>query len=206
MSEYKLHCFAESGNAYKAALMLNLCAADWEPVWVDFFNGAHKSAEYLKLNPIGEVPALETPDGVLNQSGVMLDYLADKLGKFGGEDAAERRDVMRWLFYDNHKFTSYLATLRFQRHFAKSEENALLEFLSSKALGGFATVEEHLQTRTFMVGEKPTIADISLCGYLFFLDEARIDIADYPAMAAWLERIKSLEGWVHPYELMPRSA
>ena len=79
MAEYTLHCFAQSGNAYKAALMLELNGADWEPVWVDFFNGATRTPEYLELNEMGEVPVLEHGELRLTQSGVILDYLAAAL-------------------------------------------------------------------------------------------------------------------------------
>jgi len=72
--KYKLHCFAQSGNAYKVALMLSLCEADWEPVFVDFFNGGHLSDEFQALNDMSEVPVLEAGDLVLSQSGVILDY------------------------------------------------------------------------------------------------------------------------------------
>jgi hypothetical protein len=70
MAEYRLHCFAQSGNAYKAALMLNLCGADWEPVFVDFFNGATRTPEFRELNEMGEVPVLEFEGTRLTQSGV----------------------------------------------------------------------------------------------------------------------------------------
>jgi len=91
MTEYRLHCFAQSGNSYKPALMLELAGADWEPVFVDFFNGAHRSPEFLALNPMGEAPVLEHigPEHdrpVLAQSGLILDYLAGKTGKFGPRD------------------------------------------------------------------------------------------------------------------------
>ena len=205
MARYKLHCFAESGNAYKAALMLNLSSADWQPVWVDFFNGAQKSDEFRQLNPLGEVPVLETEDGNFSQSGVILDYLADRLDCFKGKNEADKREVLRWLFFDNHKFTSYLATLRFMRHFGKTGETEVVKFFQGRVTGSFSTVENHLQGRDFIVGSYPTIADISMCGYLFFLDEAQIDLASFPAIAAWLERIKLMPGWQHPYDLMPGS-
>ncbi|MEL7216776.1 MAG: glutathione S-transferase N-terminal domain-containing protein, partial [Pseudomonadota bacterium] len=94
MAEYTLHCFGESGNAYKAALGLNLAGLDWEARFVDFFNGATRTPEFRALNAMGEVPVLETPSGVLSQSGAILAHLGEATGKFG---SASDPEVLRWL-------------------------------------------------------------------------------------------------------------
>jgi glutathione S-transferase len=202
--KYKLHCFAESGNAYKAALMLNLCGADWEAEFVDFFNGATKTQEFLELNELGEVPVLEAGDLVLSQTGVILDYLADSFEMFDSTSVPEHREVLRWLFFDNHKFTGNLSTLRFLRAFTDQGENDVTKFLEARVLKAISVVNTRVTTRDFVLGERPTIADISLCGYLFFMEEAQIDGSQFPELLAWLERIKALPGWEHPYDLMPR--
>ena len=80
MSEYRLHCFAQSGNAYKPALALALAGADWQQVFVDFFNGETRTPAYRALNPMGEVPVLEHRETRLTQSGVILDYLTETAG------------------------------------------------------------------------------------------------------------------------------
>ena len=85
MPEYQLHCFAQSGNSYKVALMLALNDADWEPVWVDFFHGETRSPEHREINEMGEVPVLEHGDLVLTQSGVILDYLGRPLRRLRPE-------------------------------------------------------------------------------------------------------------------------
>jgi glutathione S-transferase len=203
MAEYQLHCFAQSGNAYKAALMLNLCGADWEPVFVDFFNGATRTKEFRELNEMGEVPVLEFDGTRLTQSGVILDFLAGRSGKFGWTDENERREILRWLLWDNHKLTSYIGTLRFLIRFMKTGETPVTEFLRGRVETNLAILNRHLQDRAFALGREPTIADISMCGYLYFADEFGVDWADYPNVGAWLERIKALPGWAHPYELMP---
>lgn len=203
MSEYTLYCFAQSGNAYKAALMLNLCGADWQPRFVDFFNGETRMPAYRAINPMGEVPVLEHDGRRLAQSGVILDYLADRFGRFGWQDDDERREVLRWLLFDNHKLTSYIATLRFMLQFAKTGETPVTEWLRSRVKPALSVLEAQLGSRPFAVGEAPTIADLSMCGYLFWPDEFGVDWADWPNIAAWLDRIRALPGWVHPYELMP---
>ena len=96
MPEYQLHCFAQSGNSYRAALMLNLIGADWEPVWVDFFKaGVQRSPEFRsEINEMGELPVLVHGKKTLTQSGVILTYLANRTGKFKpqGEDEEDARN------------------------------------------------------------------------------------------------------------------
>ena len=203
-AEYTLHCFAQSGNAYKAALMLNLCGAQWTPRFVDFFNGETRSAEYReRINEMGEVPVLVHRGRTFSQSGVILDYLACTLGRFGWRDDDERREIMRWLLWDNHKLTSYIATLRFMLQFTKTGDTPVTEFLRGRTKGALAILDKHLDTTPFAVAGRPTIADLSMCGYLFWSDEFGVSWDDYPNVGEWLGRIRALPGWVHPYELMP---
>ncbi len=203
MAEYRLYCFAQSGNAYKAALMLNLCGADWEPRFVNFFNGETRTPEYRALNVMGEVPVLEHAGGRLSQSGVILDFLAERFGRFGAADPDERREILRWLLWDNHKLTSYIATLRFMLQFANTGETPVTEFLRGRMKGALSVLNAHLEAHRFAVRASPTIADISMCGYLFWPEEFGADWTDYPNVARWLAAIAALPGWVHPYSLMP---
>lgn len=202
-TEYVLYCFAQSGNAYKAALMLNLCGARWTPRFVDYFNREVDTAQYRAINEMGEVPVLEHNGKRLSQSGVILDYLAGEFHRFNAENEDERREILRWLLFDNHKLTSYTATLRFLRTFVESAEPAVMEFLSIRSNAALKILDKHLENMRFAIGSRPTIADISMCGYLYFTDEIGVDLNVYPAVQRWLEDIKALEGWVHPYELMP---
>jgi len=149
------------------------------------------------------VPVLEHGDRRLSQSGVILDYLACRFGRFGWSNDDERREVLRWLLFDNHKLTSYIATLRFMLQFAKTGETPVTEWLRGRVKGALSVLEARLSGQPFAVGGAPTIADLSMCGYLFWPDEFGVDWADWPNIAAWLGRIRALPGWVHPYELMP---
>ncbi|NVK34062.1 MAG: glutathione S-transferase family protein [Rhodobacteraceae bacterium] len=204
MSEFTLHCFAQSGNAYKVALMLELAKADWEPKWVDFFGGVSRDPEFRKNeNVMGELPILEHGDLHLVQSGVILDYLAEVLGLYGGQTAEERREIWRWILFDNHKLTSYTATLRFQRTFVGVPENDVTAFFEKRAIAAHQVLDQHLEGKSFVVGDRLTIADFSLCGYLFWPEEIGIDFAPFANTRAWLERIKSIPSWKHPYDLMP---
>ena len=205
MSEYRLYCVGESGNAYKAALTLTLCGCDWEPVFVDYFQGETRGAPFRsQVNELGEVPVLEHRGMRLTQSGAILTYLAEQTGRFGGANQQERLEVLRWLLFDNHKFTSYYATLRWLVGLTKSGDPAVIEFLRVRVLGTFGIVEQHLATRPFMLGEKPTIADFSMVGYHYYEEQTGIDLSAFPNIGAWKQRIAALPGWKHPYELMPR--
>jgi glutathione S-transferase len=203
MAEYRLYCFAQSGNAYKAALMLNLCGADWEARFVDFFNGETRTPEFRQINEMGEVPVLEHEGRRLSQSGVILDYLAGRFGKFGWQSEDERREILRWLLWDNHKLTSYVGTLRFLLRFQQTGETPVTEFLRGRVLTSLSILDRHLKDRGFVIGARPTIADLSICGYLYWPDEFGVAWTEYPGIEAWLARIQALPGWVHPYQLMP---
>jgi glutathione S-transferase len=203
MAEYRLYCFAQSGNSYKAALMLNLCGADWEARFVDFFGGETRKPEYRAINEMGEAPVLEHGERRLSQSGVILDYLAARFQRFGWDNEDDRREVLRWILWDNHKLTSYIATLRYMVTLAKVGEPQVHEFLRGRVKSALGILDGHLARSRFAVGEKPTIADLSMCGYLFWPDEFGVSWSDYPHIGSWLERIRALPGWIHPYELMP---
>jgi glutathione S-transferase len=207
MAEFRLHCFGESGNAYKAALMLELAGCDWEPVFVPFFDGATRTPAYRTgLNEMGEAPVLEHGAERLTQSGVILDYLAEVTGKFGGETPSERREILRWMFYDNHKFTSYFATLRFLVGIVKQGDPAVISFLQNRVVAAYKIVEAHLASTPFVACGRPTIADFSLAGYLYYPEETGLDIpALFPNITTWAGRIKDLPGWKGPYDLMPRA-
>jgi len=198
--DFSLYCFAQSGNAFKVALMLQLCGAKWEPRFVDFFGGETRKPEYREITARGEVPVLEHRGQRLSQSGVILHYLADHFGKFRGEDPLE---VLRWILWDNHKLTSYIATLRFFIQFQKTGETPVTEFLRGRVKTSLGILDGHLGKGAFAAGDEPTIADFSMCGYLYWPDEFGVLWSDYPRIDAWLERIRALPGWEHPYKLMP---
>jgi glutathione S-transferase len=208
VSEYQLYCFAQSGNAYRVALMLNLIGADWEPVFVDFFGkGVPRTPEYrADVNEMGEVPVLEHGATKLSQSGVCLTYLAERSGKFAPATEDDRLEALRWLLFDNQKVNGYLGPYRFLRTLARPPgDPAVLAFLNARIDNSLGILDKRLASRPFLLGPSPTIADLSLVGYLYYpADEFGFDIAaERKHIAAWLDRIKALPGWQHPYDLMP---
>ena len=205
---YKLHAFCQSGNCYKAALTLDLLGQPWEPVFVDYLHGETRAPEYrAEVNEMGEAPVLDDDGLRLSQSGVSLTHLARKHGRFaGGSDEAQQREVLRWLLFDNHRFTSYYATYRWLFSLAEATPDpAVLAFLRMRFEAAFAIADKHLQDRAFMVGDEPTIADFSMCGYLFYpVEETGYDVrAKHPALGRWLSRIQAMPGWRAPYDCLP---
>jgi len=208
MAEFQLYCFAQSGNAYRAALMLNLIDADWQPIFVDFIaKGVPRTAEYrANVNEMGEVPVLVHGAKKLSQSGVILTYLAERSGQFLPHGDDERLEALRWIIFDNHKLNGSLASFRYLRWLAKPPGHpAVLAFLKARIDNALGIFDKRLADRAYVLGSRPTIADLSLVGYLYYPpEEFGFDIAaDYKSIGAWLQRIKALPGWAHPYDLMP---
>lgn len=201
----KLYCFGESGNAYKCALALTLTETDWEPVFVDFFKGEARSPAFLAINPMGEVPVLVDGDLTLTQSGVILDHISALTGRLGGKSEAERREVMRWLFWDNHKLSGQAGTTRFLGNFLAPEKRpeGVIPFLQGRMKAAYKVLDAHLAGRDWIVGDGPTIADLSCCSYLYYPEPFGFDRKDWPQIDRWLDGISALPGWKHPYDMMP---
>jgi glutathione S-transferase len=206
MPTYRLHYFPESGNSYKLALMLTLCGQTFEPVWTDFAGGITRTAEWRQtVNEMGEIPVLEEDRARLTQTAPILLRLAEQYGRFGGKDPEEKFEVLRWLFWDNHKLTGYMATYRFLRTFTPSPDPNVLQFLRRRLDDFLGILERHLQQNDFAAGKNPTIADISMIAYLHYpADETGYDLAaSHPAVSAWLRRVAELPGFRTAYDLLP---
>src|SRR3954453_7465028 len=206
MAHYRLYCTKGSGNSYKIALYLNCARLDWEPIGVKLADGETRDANWrAAMNPMGEVPVLEVAGRRMSQSGAILLWLAETTGKFAF-NADERFEAMRWLLFDNHKFTNNYAMHRFQNCLTPQPVHAaVLAFLRSRVEASFSIVEQHLATLPYALGDKPTIVDFSMAGYVYYPpEETGFDIAAaFPAIDAWRPRLAALPGWKRPYDLMP---
>jgi len=202
----KLYSFGESGNAYKCALALALTGTDWQPVFVDFFKGEARSPEFRKINEMGEVPVLVDGALTLTQSGVILEHIAAKTGQLGGRPE-DRQEILRWLFWDNHKLSTVIGTTRFLMNFLPPDKRpeAVIPFLQGRLKAAYTILNDHLAARDWIVGDGPSIADLSCCGYLFYPEPFGFDRKDWPHIDVWLARIAALPGWKHPYDLMQRA-
>jgi len=200
----KLHCFGESGNAYKAALALELSGLEWEPVFVDFFGGTARSAEFKAINAMSEAPVMVDGDVTLSQSGAIQQYITDKSGKFGGA-SEDKYEVLRWVLWDNHKLSSQAGMTRFLMNFLPADKRPeqVIGFMQGRLKAAYTVLNDHLEGREWIVGDSLTNADISCCAYLYYPEPYGFDRADWPNIDAWMTRLSQTPGWKHPYDLMP---
>ena len=204
----KLHCFGESGHSYKAALALELSGLDWEPIKVDFFGGEGRTDAYRSdLNVMGEAPVMIDGDVKLTQSGVIQQYVSEKSGRHGGQDAEAQREVLRWILWDNHKLSSVAGMTRFLMNFLPEDKRPqqVIEFNLGRLKGAYDVLNSHLAGRDWIVGDGLTNADMTCCGYLYYPEPFGFDRKDYPNIDAWLSRLSDTPGWKAPYDLMPGS-
>ena len=207
MTNFTLYGFWESGNAYKVALMLELCGADYKIERVAFFTGETRREPFRKLNVMGEVPVLihhrDDGDFTLTQSGACLTYLAKHFVKFGPETEAEEYDVLRWLLFDSQKVSGFAGPLRFLRYLTRKTDGDDTAFLHGRLMGSLKSLNAQLEGRDFILGDRPTIADFACQGYLHWPEQIGITYDETPNVSAWLERIRALPGYKRSEDLMP---
>lgn len=205
-TRYRLHCLGASGNSYKVALFLTFAGLDWEPVGIDFVGGQTRDATWRTgTNAMGEVPVLEVDGRYLSQSGAILAWLAETHGKFAPEED-DRLEALRWLLFDNHKFTSGYAQHRMALSILpETPHPSLLAYLRGRAESSLSIVEKHLADRLYVLGDRLTIIDFSLAGYIYYpAEETGFDIAAaFPNIEAWRRRLAAMPGWKPPYKMMP---
>ena len=154
---------------------------------------------------MGEAPLLEDGDLVLTQSGVMQMYVTEKTGKLGGKTAAEAREVMRWMFWDNHKMSSQAGMTRFLMNFLPEDKRPqeVIGFTQGRLKAAYQTLNAALEGRDWLVGDAITNADIACCGYLFYPEPFGFDRKEWANIDRWMSNISAQPGWKHPYDLMP---
>jgi glutathione S-transferase len=199
-----LYCFGESGNAYKAALTMQLAGYDWSPRYVDFFAGETRTPEFRALNPMGEAPVLTEGEMILTQSGVIQDHVARRTGRLAGTGNPE---VLRWLLWDNHKLSSQAGMCRFLMNFLPADKRPqpVIDFTQARLRAAYGVLNAHLAGRDWIVGDAVSIADTACCGYLYYPEPFGFVRADWPHIDRWLGALSALPGWKHPYDLMPGS-
>jgi len=195
---YKVFGMSNSGNCHKVKLLLEqLCQPyDWQEV--DIMQGASRTPTYLAMNPNGRVPLLQVgPDNWLPESDAILYYLADGTSFFPA-DRLQRAQVMQWMFFEQYSHEPYIAVARFICHYLppEHERRAELPRLRERGHQALKVMEQHLEQRTFFVGERYSIADIALFAYTHVADAGGIGLEPYPAVRHWLDRVRSQPGYV----------
>ncbi|KZB70568.1 MULTISPECIES: glutathione S-transferase family protein [Thalassospira] len=204
----KLYHHPISGHAHRARLFLGLLGLEHELVEVDLANGAHKSPEFLKLNPLGQVPVLEDGDKVITDSNAIMVYLAKKTGATNWlpEDAEGAARVQRWLSIAAGQIAFGPAAARLITLFGAPFD---ADEVISRAHAVLGNIEDHLKTNDWLAASHPTIADVALYSYVARAPEGNVDLAAYGKVRDWLKRIEDLAGFVpfmHAPEEMLKSA
>ena len=199
-SEYTLYGHHASGNVYKVALFFALTGHAYRYKHVDIFAGESRSDDFTALNLFQEVPVLQHGDRVITQSDVILRYLADVFGQFGGRDDDERHRAQAWMAWSSNKLTNGLALARYGIRFASFKPD-VVAFYQKRAESALDLVDKHLATSPWLAGDQPTIADMSACGYIYLADEAEIDLKAWRNVLEWSGRMAMLPGWHHPGKL-----
>ena len=203
-----LYCFGESGHSYKAALALELGGCEWEPIFVNFFEGETRSENYLtNVNNMGEAPVLEDGSKKITQSGLIHSYLAEKTGKHGGTNKSEVRDILRWTLWDNSKFSTVIGMTRFLINFVSKEKRPqeVIDMNQSRLKISYKILNSALEGKDFLVGDSITHADMTCCGYLYYPEPFGFNRTQWTNIDRWLDNISQIPGWKAPYDLMPGS-
>lgn len=198
----KLYYNPMSPNVRRARLTAAVLGISLDEQLVDFSKGEHKSPAYLALNPNGAVPTLVDDDFVLTESRAIMQYLATQKPDAGLLPQSERAraDVTRWQFWDAAHFSPQLGTLAFEKLIkgmmglgepdARKVEDALTNF---RRFG--AVLNQRLQGKSFVVGDRLTLADLTLASSLMYATQTDAPLAEFPNLQAWFTKITALDGW-----------
>ena len=203
----RLHDYPASANCFKVRLLLALLGVVYERVPVDIFAGDTLTDAYARLNPARETPVLELDDGrALPDSAAILVYLAEGT-PYLPDDAFERAQVLRWLVYEQTAVVPAIGGLRFRLltgRLAPGDQEA--ERRREAGLEVLALLDAELSERPFLVGGRPTIADVATYGYVHVADEEGYDLSLFPAVETWIGRIAALPGSIEDLEPYPVNA
>jgi len=193
-----LYDFAPSGNCYKVRLLLAQLGRAYERVPVDILKRESRTPGFLAINPNGRVPAVRLDDGrVLAESNAIAWYLAEGTS-FLPDDAFDRADVLRWMFFEQYSHEPYIATVRFWiTELGAAEERAgEIDARRPEGYAALGVMERRLAVHDWLVGDRYSIADVALYAYTHVADEGGYDLEPYPAVCAWLARVAAEPGHV----------
>ncbi len=201
MPDYVLYGNRESGHSYKVKLALALLAIEHEYRAVDLLlSRDERPADFRRASKFGEVPVLLIDGVPLAQSSAILRYLARETGRLTLPGEPERVD--EWLGWEANRIGFSLPNLRFAKRFATDTPKDVVAWLAARTHADLDRLDDELARRDFLVGAAPTIADIACCGYLFWPEQAEVDLDAWPHVGRWLDAIRALPGWDHPYRLL----
>ena len=202
-NRFTLYGHQLSGPTYKVALMLALSGEPFSYHHVDLRAGAHKQPEYLAKNRFGQVPCLYDGSHHFCQSASILQYLAEKLKKFGGKNAEEHARIREWMFWDFDRLAPGVFRSRAYKQGLRKAAQDVVDSFKGDGEAGLAVLEGHLGKQPWLVGEAPTIADVDCYGVIYYAADGGFDLARYPNLSAWKKRIEALPGFGTPEKLLP---
>lgn len=192
----KLFRHPKSGHCHRVELMLALLGVPYETVDLDMANGAHKAPDFLKISPLGQVPAIDDNGASLSDSNAIITYLAERYGDAGnwrGKDPAEAAEVQRWLSIAAGEIAHGPCAARLVTLFGATLDH---EAAKLRAHALFAMMEAHLEDRDWLTADRPTLADIAGYSYVAHAPEGGVALSPYANIRAWLARIEALPGFV----------
>jgi glutathione S-transferase len=193
-----LYDYLSSGNGYKCRLLLHQLGIPFRRVELDIMRGETRTPEFLAKNPNGRIPALELEDGtVLAESNAIMFYLAEGTQLLPA-DPLQRAQALQWLFFEQYSHEPFIAVARFIRHLLPEDtpRRAELPRLEKGGNASLWVMEQRLAEHPFLVGDRYSIADIGLYAYTHVADEGGLNLAGYPGVRAWLDRVASQPGHV----------
>lgn len=183
-----------SGNTYKVRLLLKQLALPHEAVRLDIVGGAVRTPEYRKVNPFGRVPFIVDDGFALGESNAILAYLA-RGSKLLPPDARGQALTQQWMFFEQNQVETAIGLPRAWRKFGVDQPDAVFEHYRPRAVSALKVLERHLVQRSWFVGDAYSVADIALFAYTQMAPEAGHDMARFPLVSAWLERVRGQPGW-----------
>jgi len=192
----KLYWHPISGHAHRVHMLLSILELDFELITVDLPAGEHQRSEFLALNPFGQIPVLVDGETVISDSNAILVYLAtvyDREKQWLPESPLVRANIEQCLSLAAHRLAGSIAKLRTANLFNRNIDS---EPLTQEAHKLLKQLQNYQNGRQWLVGTKPTIADLALYSYIKLAPEGGISLADYPALEAWLKRVEGLSGFV----------
>jgi glutathione S-transferase len=200
---FTLHGSNMSGPTYTAGLMLSLSRYPFSYIHVNLREGQHKQPDYLVKNRYGQVPSLRDGQMFLVQSAAILEHLAESLKKFEGKTPLEKIRIREWLFWQWDKLAGPLLRLRARNRGFRQFGDEIRTMYDTEAKAALAVIEHELAKSEWIVGKKPTVADIGIYAVVRYAPEALIDLTPYPNVSAWKKRFEALPGFGTPEQILP---
>lgn len=206
MSKVTFYAHPRSGPSYRVGLALALMQEPFVFEWVDLPGGGTRVPDYMKKSRFGNVPCLRDGNDFIVQSSAILEYLAEKTGKFGGKNAIERAHVNEWMFWDFDRLCPGLFRSRAYKLGIRKAEPQVVDAFKAEGEAGLATLESHLSKNEWLALGKPTIADISVYAGIYYAADGGFELSKYPGISAWKARVEALPGYGKPADVIPAAS